>query len=130
MTMGFLEALNRVFVHPSDSPAGAEYDRSLFRKKLTRVLERLPDTQDEWQPLLSEARALQFDEGWVKGCAREEFSLMLRRAVADGVVTGMEHRKLDLARDLIGIPEDEAVLMLQAVVAEAEGFFGRQVKGA
>ncbi|HEV3121728.1 MAG TPA: hypothetical protein VGY53_07490 [Isosphaeraceae bacterium] len=127
--MGFLEALGRVFGQHGDSKAGAEYDRSLWRKKLTRVLERLPDSQAEWEPLLAEARALKIDEAWVKGCQREEFSLLLHRAVADGVVTGMEHRKLDLARDLIGIPDDEAEQMLHAIAAEAEAFFGKQVKG-
>jgi hypothetical protein len=94
------------------------------------VLEGLPDTESEWQPLMAEALSLKIDPAWVQGCLREEFALMMRRAVADGVVTGMEHRRLDLARDLIGIPESEAEATLHAIVAEAEAFFGKPVEGA
>jgi hypothetical protein len=59
-----------------------------------------------------------------------EFSLMMRRAVADRHVTPEEHSKIDLARSLIDIPEAEAEAMLQAIVREAESFFGNAVEGA
>ena len=61
---------------------------------------------------------------------REEFTLLVRRVVADRVVTEAEHRKLDLARDLLEIPDAEAEAILHAVVADAEQFFGGTVEGA
>jgi hypothetical protein len=125
-----MEALKRVLGgHPEDTTAGHEYDRSQWRKRLTRVLDGLPGTQEEWEPLLAESRALKIDPNYVQGSLREEFALMMRRAVADGVLTGMEHRKLDLARDLIGIPDAEAEATLHAIAAEAETFFGKSVEG-
>jgi len=128
--MGFLDTLGKILGHHADDKvAGDAYNRSLWRKKLARILEKLPDSRDEWEPMLAEARALAFDPAWVEGSLRAEFALLLRRAVADGVITGMEHRKLDLARDLIGIPEPDAEAMLHTVAAEAEQFFGKEVKG-
>jgi hypothetical protein len=73
---------------------------------------------------------MDFDPAWVAQCSRDEFALLVRRAVADRVVTEAEHRKLDLARDLIGIPDAEAETILHAIVAEAETFFGGSVEGA
>jgi hypothetical protein len=129
--MGFLETLKKVLGGgPEDKAAGHAYDCSQWRKKLTRVLDELPASQEEWEPLMAEARSLKIDPDWVKGSLREEFALMMRRAVADGVLTGMEHRKLDLARDLIGIPDAEAEATLHAIVAEASTFFDRSVDGA
>jgi hypothetical protein len=128
--MGFLDTLGKILGNKGDDAAAGEaYSRTLWRKKLARILDKLPESQTEWEPLLSEARSLNFDTSWVEGSLRAEFSLLLRRAVADGVVTGMEHRKLDLARDLIGMTEQEAESLLHTVAAEAEQFFGKQVKG-
>jgi hypothetical protein len=129
--MRFLDALMRVLGSNNDDQlAGHTFDQSQWRKRLTRVLEGLPGAQDEWEPLLAEARSLGFDPAWVKASLREEFAMMVRRAVADGVLTAMEHRKLDLARDLIGIPEAEAVATLHAIAAEAEQFFGKSLDGS
>ncbi|HEV3162559.1 MAG TPA: hypothetical protein VGZ22_00865 [Isosphaeraceae bacterium] len=127
--MGFLEALSRVLGHHRENE-GADYDRAQWRKRLSRLLEQLPQSQGEWEPLMAEARALGLDPAWVKASEREAFSLLIRRVVADRVVTGMEHRKLDLARDLIGIPDAEAEAILHAIVAEAEQLFGKPVEGA
>ena len=55
--------------------------------------------------------------------------MLVRRAVADRVVTEAEHRKLDFARDLLGIPDREAESILDTVVAEAETFFGKSIEG-
>ena len=126
--MGFFDTLRRVLsgdqspVAPAPAglrPVGAaggdeplDYDRQQWRKKLKRVLEDLPGTRAEWADMMSEARALGFDPGWVRHCQDEEFQLLVRRAVSDRAFTEEEHRKLDLARDLIGIPEAEAEAIL------------------
>ena len=78
---------------------------------------------------MAEARALKLDPAWVTKCQVDEFLLLVRRAVADRLFTEPEHRKLDLARDLIGIPEAEAEAVLHSIVAEAESFFGKSVEG-
>ena len=105
------------------------FDRTQWRKKLKRILEELPASEPEWADLQSEARALGFDPDWVDRCEVEEFILLIRRVVSDRVFTDQEHRKLDLARDLIGIPDAEAEAALNTVVAEAEAFFGKPVEG-
>jgi hypothetical protein len=105
------------------------YDRAQWAKKLKRVLAGLPDSRADWEDVAAEARAMDFDPAWVAQCGRDEFALLVRRAVADRVVTEAEHRKLDLARDLIGIPDAEAETILVAIVAEAETFFGGAVEG-
>jgi hypothetical protein len=116
---------------PTETPfESGIYDRAQWAKKLKRVLAELPDSQSEWEDVAAEARAMDFDPAWVAQCGRDEFTLLVRRAVADRVVTEAEHRKLDLVRDLLGIPEAEAVSILNAVVAEAESFFGGTVEGA
>ena len=56
--------------------------------------------------------------------------MLVRRAVADRVVTDAEHRKLDQARDMLGIADAEAEAILHDVVSEAETFFGKSVEGA
>lgn len=147
--MGFFETLRRVLVgapHASDDrrpvPAATPdrdpppvqpgapgvYDQQQWQKKLKRILDELPDSQSKWPDLLAEARALNFDPDWVDRCQLEEFQLLVRRAVSDRHVTEAEHRKLDLARDLIGIPEADAEALLHAIVAEAEAFFGKPVE--
>jgi hypothetical protein len=105
------------------------YDRAQWEKKLKRVLAELPDSRADWDDVAAEARAMDFDPAWVKQCGLDEFALLVRRAVADRIVTEAEHRKLDLARDLIGIPDADAVTILHAVVSEAETFFGKSVEG-
>ncbi|WP_435017746.1 hypothetical protein TA3x_005366 [Tundrisphaera sp. TA3] len=107
-----------------------KYDRAQWAKKVKRVLEELPDSRPQWDDLVAEARSMGFEPGWAHRCQVDEFHLMLRRIVSDRVVTEAEHRKLDLARDLIGIPEAEAVAALEKIVAEAESFFGDKVEGA
>jgi hypothetical protein len=153
--MGFFDALRRSLVgQPDQGPTGREvearflgvdpdtlpiaeetpfdagdYDRAQWAKKLKRVLEGLPATRPEWDDVAAEAKAMGFEPEWVAQCSRDEFALLVRRAVADRVVTEAEHRNLDLARDLIGIQDTEAVAILQSVVAEAESFFGGSVEG-
>ena len=56
--------------------------------------------------------------------------LLIRKIVSDRVVTSDEHRNLDLARSLMGIPDEEAEAMLHAIAREAEAFFGGAVEGA
>jgi hypothetical protein len=110
------------------TPGPDVYDRLHWHKKLKRVLGELPATQPEWADLMAEARALGFDAPWVEQCQLEEFQMLVRRAVSDRHVTEDEHRKIDLARDLIGLSEAKAEAILQAVVAEAETFFGGPVE--
>ncbi len=107
-----------------------EYDRAQWAKKLKRVLGDLPASRPDWDDVVAEARAMGFDPAWVSQSLRDEFAMLVRRAVADRVVTEAEHRKLDLARDLIGIPDAEAEAILHGVIAEAEKFFGGTVEGA
>jgi hypothetical protein len=104
------------------------YDVDQWRKKLKRILDKLPASQPEWDVMLAEGRALGLGEEWMRKAMVEEFLLLIRRAVADRVVTTQDHRKLDLARELIGLPEAEAVQMLKDVIAEAEAFFGQSVQ--
>jgi hypothetical protein len=110
------------------TPGPDVYDRVQWQKKLKRILDELPASQAEWPVLMTEARALGFDLPWVRDCQLEEFQMLIRQAVADRHVTEEEHRKLDLARDLIGMPEGEAEAILHAIVAEAEAFFGKPVE--
>ncbi|WP_435011168.1 hypothetical protein P12x_002466 [Tundrisphaera lichenicola] len=112
---------------PFDS---GEYDRVQWTKKVKRVLGELPGSEAEWPDVAAEAKAMGFDPEWVKQSCLDEFTLLVRRAVSDRVVTEAEHRKLDLARDLIGIPDAEAVAILESIVADAESFFGGTVEGA
>jgi hypothetical protein len=150
--MGFLDALKNVLSHDRDRPPEAlarawgldgeaadgddagtgrrtsEYDRAQWHKKMKRVLDGLPASEPEFGMLMTEARSLKFDPEWVRKCQVDEFLLMVRRAVADRHLTEDEQRKLDLARDLIGIPEPEAEVALRTVIAEAETFFGGPVR--
>lgn len=106
----------------------SHYDRSQWHKKLKRILDELPGSKGEWDELMTEAKALELDPEWVARCQLEEFLLLMRRAVSDRVVTEEEHRTLDLARDLIGIPDAEAEAALHTIIAEAESFFGKPVR--
>jgi hypothetical protein len=143
--MGFLDALRRSLggqasadytpreveaaflgVDPDTLPIAEEtpfnasnYDRTQWAKKVKRVLEGLPETRGDWDDVVAESKAMGFEADWVALRFRTAFTLLIRRAVADRIVTDAEHRNIDLARDLIGIPEAEAETMLQEVVAEA-----------
>ncbi|SIO25420.1 hypothetical protein SAMN05444166_3268 [Singulisphaera sp. GP187] len=151
--MGFLDTLRRTLGADSSTTSGAavplavvapegltedagptvpagQYDRAQWHKKLKRILDELPGSRLEWDALIYEARALELDPEWVAQAQREEFLLLVRRIVADRVVTESEHRKLDLARELLGVPEAEAEATLHAIVAEAESFFGKPVRDA
>ena len=116
-------------IAPEEQFEAGEYDRTQWAKKVKRVLERLPESRSEWPDVLAESKAMDFSPAWIKQCVRDEFTLMVRRAVADRVVTEAEHRKLDFARDLLEIPDAEAEGILNSVVAEAETFFGGAVEG-
>jgi hypothetical protein len=146
--MGFLDSLRRVLGverkpvdkevadawglnnNPAAVVDASLYDQTNWLKKLKRILEELPESRPEWNDLMAEARALNLDQGWVAKCQVDEFLLLVRRAVADGVFSEPEHKKLDLARDLIGIPEAEAEAALHSIVHEAESFFGKTIEGA
>lgn len=108
----------------------SEFDRSQWQKRVKRILDGLPDTEAEWPELLADARALHLSQDYVDKVMVDEFLLLIRRAVADRHVTELEHKNLDLARYLIGIPEEAAEATLNTVVREAESFFGKAVEGA
>ncbi|HEX8201737.1 MAG TPA: hypothetical protein VF590_14745, partial [Isosphaeraceae bacterium] len=110
--------------------ATGDYDRAQWQKKMKRILEELPGSREQWGPLMAEARALGFDGPWMYRAQIEEFTLLVRRAVADGVFTEKEHQTLDLARDLMGLPEAEAESLVHGIVTEAETFFGKHIEGA
>ena len=117
-------------IAPEEPFEAGHFDRTQWAKKVKRVLERLPESQKEWSTVLAESKAMDFDPAWVQQCIVEEFTMLVRRFVADRVVTETEHRKLDFARDLLGIRDAEAEAILHQVVADAETFFGKQVEGA
>lgn len=154
--MGFFDALSRVLggnkgpqytsreieavhlgVDPDELPIAPEepfeaghFDRTRWAKKVKSVLARLPESQPEWADTIAESKAMDFDPAWVDQCIRDEFTMLVRQFVSDRVVTEAEHRKLDFARDLLGIRDAEAEAILHQVVAEAETFFGKSVEGA
>ena len=103
------------------------YDWQQWRKKVARILAGLPATEPEWAPMMAEARALAFGDERVLATQIEEFTLLVRRAVADCEFTEPERLKLDLARRLIGIADSDAEALVQTVIREAEVFFGQQV---
>jgi hypothetical protein len=109
---------------------GSEYDRKGWRKKLKLILDGLPDSRDLFTGHMAEGLALGIEPETIRAWGRDGFVLLVRRVVADRVVTESEHRKLDLARDLLEIPDAEAVQVLHDIVAEAEQFFGGTVEGA
>jgi hypothetical protein len=133
-TGGPLEEPDEEFGVSTGPPPGAEathaYDRQQWHKKLRTVLDRLPDSQDQWDDMMADVGALGLDQDWVRDAQREEFVMLVRRVVADRNVSPMEQRKLELARTLIGLSEDEAETIVRDVVAEAESFFGGEIEGA
>jgi transketolase len=114
----------------SVTPVSTEYDQAQWQKKMKRILAELPESRGEWDLLMAEARALKFDGRWLRQAQVEEFTLLARRAVAHGVFSEKDHQALDLARDLIGLPDAEAAALLHSIVAEAEEFFGKPIEGA
>ena len=111
-------------------PQTSAFDREQWRKKLRNILEHLPRSRDHWDDLQQEAGALEFGRDWIVRSYREEFAMMVRQVVSDRVVTPEEHRNLDLARALMGIPDAEAEATFHDIVGEAERFFGGAVEGA
>jgi hypothetical protein len=109
---------------------GGEYDKKNWLKKLKMLLEELPDSQSRFPDHIAEAHALGFDLEQMHTWSRDEFAMLVRHVVADRVVTEAEHRNLELARQLLAIPDVEAEAILHAVVAEAEKFFGGTIAGA
>ncbi len=104
------------------------YDLAQWHKKLKRILAGLPETEHEWSILMSEAKALGLDQVWVKQAQVAEFNMLVRRAVADRVLSESERRKLDRARYLIGLTEAESQEIYDQVVSEAKSFFGGAIE--
>jgi hypothetical protein len=110
--------------------AATDYERTLWRKKLQRILDDLPDSKSEWPDFAPDGDVLGLGDAWIHDRMVEEFTLLIRRVIADGVVTDAEHRKLDMARDLIGLSDSQAEAIFQQAIEEAEAFFGKSVEGA
>ncbi len=113
---------------PAAGSNASVFDRAQWQKRLRRVLDGLPGTQPQWHDLMTDAHALQLEPEWIADRQREEFAFIIRRAVADKVISEDDHHKLDLARKLIGMSEAKAEAALHAILAEAEAFFGTPVK--
>jgi hypothetical protein len=106
----------------------SNYDRVKWRKSLARVLEGLPLTRNEWTALKAEAKALKFEPEWVTKCESDEFMLLVRRIVSDRKIGPEEHEKIDMARQLIGLFDDQAETIVRSVIADAETFFDQPIK--
>lgn len=104
------------------------YDRAQWHRRLKTMLGDLPDSEEEWEHLISDARAKGFDPEWVSRTMKEEFTMMVRAALADRVFTERERLKLDKARFLIGLTEEEASRIYKEVATEAERFFGGSIE--
>lgn len=107
-----------------------DFDREQWLRKLKRLLANLPGTEAEWVDLHQEAGSLGFPDEWVKSTSIQEFSLLVRKIVADRVVTHDEHHNLELARNSLGIPDEKAEAIFHTIVVEAEAFFGNPVEDA
>lgn len=121
----------RVADRPDEVPpprVDLHYDRDQWHRRVKTVLAGLPDSEEEWEHVVSDARAKDFDPAWVAEVLRQEFTLMIRSAVADRVYTGRERRVIEQARTLIGFTEAEAEAIYQEVVTEAESFFGGPIE--
>ncbi len=112
----------------ANSAGETAYDRTQWQKKLRNLLDELPASRGHWQDLLSDAHALEFEDSWIAERQDEEFRFLIRRAVADRVISEAEHERIEAARRLLRISEEDAVKVLQEIVAEAEAFFGKPVK--
>jgi hypothetical protein len=119
---------------PGDATALAiagsgDYDRARWQKKLRFLLDKLPDSRDQWDDFLSDAHALGFDREWLATVKKEEFGLLVRRLIADRLLSPAEHDQLDLARKLLDITEPQAEEIVHRVIEEAETIFGRKIEG-
>ncbi|GIW88498.1 MAG: hypothetical protein KatS3mg108_2822 [Isosphaeraceae bacterium] len=115
---------------PRGRGVASAYDERMWVKKLRYLLsERLPIPDEEWEDFRADALALGFDESWIREQEREAFGFLLRKVVRDGVVSERERQELEWARRQIGLSEQEATEMLEAVVREAEAELGRTVDG-
>jgi hypothetical protein len=109
---------------------GSDYDKKTWRKKLKVVLDELPEGRSRFREVLAEGLSLGIPPATIAAWGREEFTMLVRQVVADRVVTDAEHRRIDLARELLEIPDADAQAILRAIVADAETFFGGTVEGA
>ncbi len=112
---------------PLAARPGQEYDQSIWTKKLRRILDDLPESRKEWAGLMAEVAPLGLDTERVAVAQKEEFTMLVRRAVADGRISPDEHARLDLARQLIGLSDPDSDAIVQNVKADAEEFFGRAI---
>jgi hypothetical protein len=108
----------------------SSYDRRLWSNKLRLLLtEKLPVSRQEWDDVLADGQALGFEPDWIEQQQRAAFDLLIRKIVADGVVTPLEHDKIEQARSLVGLSEAEAEDTLKRVVDEARAVLGREIEG-
>jgi hypothetical protein len=112
----------------SETRPATDYDVELWHRKLKSLLDKLPESREQFADFMADAQALNFDTRWVDETIREEFTLLIRRCLSDHVLTPGEHQKIDLARELMGIPETEAIQILDKTVADAEAFFGKSTQ--
>jgi hypothetical protein len=120
-----------VAARPAEIPVPATdltYDRNQWHRRLKTLIADPPDDEEEWDHLVAEAKAKAFDPIWVAQAMREEFTLLVRAALADRVFTERERLKLDRARFLIGLTDAEADAIFKTVTAEAEAFFGGSIE--
>ena len=108
--------------------SGLLYDRSIWYRKLKRILSELPNSESEWPELKAEVASLGLDSEWVAGCVKAEFTMIVRRALADGVISSEEHRRIDQARRLVGLSDEESIAILNEIKTEAEEVFGARLK--
>lgn len=100
------------------------YDRTLWQKKLRSLLDRLPEAEPEWHDFVADGVALGLGHDWIGAQLRSEFGWLIRRTISDRVITAEEERRLETARVLIGMPDADAVGLLESVVAEVQAFYG------
>jgi hypothetical protein len=110
-----------------DAQSASAYDRSQWRRKLHHIFEVNPAGSPEWPALLREAKALNLGDAWVADCMREEFTMLIRLHIADHRLSEDERENLDAVRRRIGWTEEEAAAIVETVVADARGFFGKDV---
>jgi hypothetical protein len=104
------------------------YDLRMWSKKLQHlVTEEKPIAVDAWRDFMADATALGFDPEWINQQRHDAFSTLLRKAVADGIVTGEEHELIDLWRLRLGLSEAEAEQTLERIVSEASAHLGRDI---
>ena len=79
------------------------FDRAQWQKRLRRILDGLPGSQPQWHVLMTDAHALQLEPDWIADRQREEFAFIIRRAVADKVISEEDHGMVQLR--VTAIPE-------------------------